>query len=994
MRKNRMRDEVRVMRIRRTVRASLVLLVMVALLLQLIAPAMAEDIFVAGDAPEEAVYEDTAALTEQVPENVFVTGDMGDDIVIPGQEETYEAIPPLPDIPDEIWTEQASESLAVPEQAISMPEASTEPEAAAAAMPQAELAGAQETVPAQQYATRFHLDGQIEVNAGISESAHLPADTQLRFEQVTDEAVLKRYADLAVAAWEEGEAQSLYGLAFRVYFVSASAGGQVWPENQEPLTLSLRFVDIPDSQMTGFEPDMTYKVVLFSDGENKARILSDSTAAISGADGMPEQFTDAAFVAADFDVVLLAAFVEAEEASDSVEAAAQVSDSETDQADGNGASAEEVKTDEADSEGDSQTEEKTEESFEAAEAEEKTEGSVEAVESGEENEESEKTASSDEEDKESEEAAASDKEDKESEETAASDEEDEKSVDTEESKEAAASDEESEEDPFVGTEEADPFVGEKDADSDLAEDAYGPVKRVGSDEDDFGDLEWEQFDDTEWETEDNFFGDEDVPIDEGEGDVAFDTASTLTITMVTLDETGAEVPTNDVFYVGIFRMDEAGNLMLANTGMSEEDQIVDADLVEFAMDGQSTSADQWVQVFLTHDEAGGIIPEFLYVMETDANGNPVDDSFNYSVSYSTDGAMTFADENGQYLTITNQRKGAAEPTAAPSTEMADLSFTLNLVYTDPVTYETVPYTVTDRTFYITFFTDTALTNRAADPIAMQIASGNSWSRTLRMPEHTTYYLAETDAYGNPILQNNGEFTPEFGDFAEPSYEVYLESTSVTSLYLTNVFNNPPAQPAQPTQAPGNTATLSVTKQYYGTQNAPVNSTATFYAGVFLDKDHTQLASSIVANPILTLSLGGSASVTSSTTVYFSDSNPVTLYVMETNASGVPVDSATFNYTFAMSNSSSVDASIAGAITLSAGNNGSIVIRNTEKAGAQITQAPGATLTPGAVTQLTPGATKVGGVPTGDDTPIALYVILLAIAAGLVVIVVLKRRGRK
>jgi cobalamin biosynthesis Mg chelatase CobN len=169
----------------------------------------------------------------------------------------------------------------------------------------------------------------------------------------------------------------------------------------------------------------------------------------------------------------------------------------------------------------------------------------------------------------------------------------------------------------------------------------------------------------------------------------------------------------------------------------------------------------------------------------------------------------------------------------------------------------------------------------------------------------------------------------------------------------------------------------VTKKLVDADGNAAASDETFYAGIFSDPQFTILSDQVSSN-ILELSLNGTSEASATVTAIIPESGTLRLYVTEVDASGTPVSSdADFEYAVSIDGSN---------VKLSEQNTSAVVtITNQQPADTETTDAPEQKQTTGTTTTA---------VKTGDDTPMELYLILLAVSAVILVTAIVIRRRRK
>ncbi len=177
------------------------------------------------------------------------------------------------------------------------------------------------------------------------------------------------------------------------------------------------------------------------------------------------------------------------------------------------------------------------------------------------------------------------------------------------------------------------------------------------------------------------------------------------------------------------------------------------------------------------------------------------------------------------------------------------------------------------------------------------------------------------------------------------------------------------------------ARIKITKKVTDSTGKAKNSTETFYAGVFTDKNCTQLASNVDKN-IVALKMNGASSTTATVTVTdtITAGTDLTYYIAEVDAKGNLVSkSSSFAYTVTVDKSS---------VNLTA-NSRSAEVTITNKAKTTTTVTP--TTTKKTTGTTSSGTTTKASVKTGDETPIASYAELIFAALAVIAICAYRRK---
>jgi len=297
-------------------------------------------------------------------------------------------------------------------------------------------------------------------------------------------------------------------------------------------------------------------------------------------------------------------------------------------------------------------------------------------------------------------------------------------------------------------------------------------------------------------------------------------------------------------------------------------------------------------------------------------------------------------------------------------------------------------------FYVALFEDEGLTSRVSDVKAMEFYGQSSSTVTFsNLKLDTTYYVSETDEFGNML-----DMTEVRGVICMP---MYPETVAITpteqepehEFEFDNVFVEIP-------DGYYYTGRLTVTKEVLRGEE-PYETDEVFYAGVFEDPEHTMLAMDVIP-----LEMDGSSEVSATINNIFIGENVTdtkTYYVCETDEDGIPLDDAEgLEFTVSLDTTE---------ITFGDGQTEhSVVITNTYPeetpspsvtptvTPSEVTGTPAPTTTPAPGGNTPPsshpgGSTPSTGVRTGDDTPIGMFVIILAVAVVVIGGIVVYRKKR-
>ena len=295
-------------------------------------------------------------------------------------------------------------------------------------------------------------------------------------------------------------------------------------------------------------------------------------------------------------------------------------------------------------------------------------------------------------------------------------------------------------------------------------------------------------------------------------------------------------------------------------------------------------------------------------------------------------------------------------------------------------------------FYVTLFSDEAMTQKAADTKMIHFDENQGTSSvTFDQLKRGTYYVAETDAEGKVVAEgtyNNGSYVAQYQ--AGNKVEI-TENGTAAQFQFDNQFLLLPDEYYI-------VKTITINKTVVKKNGEDLKSDETFYAGIFKDEDCTQLADGVSQN-IVPLVMDGESTATAKTEVTVPvGGEEIKLYVTEVTADGTPVAlNDTFEYDVEIND---------GFVTLSeTSEDATVLIINTSRkeepeptaepaqepteAPAEPTQAPQVTQQP------EDRAVTTNGVKTGDDSPLTqLAFMLFAASAAILLIIFLKKKDEK
>lgn len=292
----------------------------------------------------------------------------------------------------------------------------------------------------------------------------------------------------------------------------------------------------------------------------------------------------------------------------------------------------------------------------------------------------------------------------------------------------------------------------------------------------------------------------------------------------------------------------------------------------------------------------------------------------------------------------------------------------------------------DQIFYVALYSDEACEQRVSE--VKEIVFKNNSVSSVKFTDlevNQKYYVAECDAEGK--AQTKGALadgTVYQARFNDGNSVTVTEPNGTQTVYFDNVFVKKP----DGFYEEGN---LTITKKLVGADGNAKKGIETFYAGIFADENHTTLSDKVSQN-IVPLKLNDTSEVSSVIKVGLEDNETTTLYIAETDVNGKPVaGTSDFAYKVSVSATSVVFDSVNTAAT--------VVITNTEPEKEKTTEekeekeepekeTTQKTTTSQKTSQGSSAQTKsvtysTTSPKTGDDTPIALYVVLLLAAAAVI-----------
>ena len=428
------------------------------------------------------------------------------------------------------------------------------------------------------------------------------------------------------------------------------------------------------------------------------------------------------------------------------------------------------------------------------------------------------------------------------------------------------------------------------------------------------------------------------------------------------------------------------------------------------------------------------IGKTYYIAEVDASGAPVDGS---------DGTPFYGDESESSIEINFKNQPGTNDTVSfenwYDTLSDDFYFEGKLRITKKFVDDKGEPIKGNYTFYAGIFVldeDDAYVLADApelvssNVVALHVVDGVSDVQEVTVhltgetPEEAEqqFFVWETDAEGNML------------DVEYDENESPLSSGSINGMHFTVTATDDGLATVMPGKAGKITITnsgeqvdipdnyyfegeLDITKKVLTGTGVETRSDATFYAGIFLDENFKTLApvtgsTPIVSTNVIELKMNNTSSAIGRVKVFLRGKDPSvakqTLYVTETDRNGVPVNRNGFTqngitYRVEVSNMKTE------VVPLGQGTVSKVTIRNQQITPTPTVRATGSGSTgssgsigsttgsssSGTVTSHTSDGTKQSVTAnTGDDTQIALYVGILAIAALAIFFVTLNSRKRK
>lgn len=175
----------------------------------------------------------------------------------------------------------------------------------------------------------------------------------------------------------------------------------------------------------------------------------------------------------------------------------------------------------------------------------------------------------------------------------------------------------------------------------------------------------------------------------------------------------------------------------------------------------------------------------------------------------------------------------------------------------------------DATFYVALCNDEACTERVSEVKAIEFknASASTVSFT-DVQVGKTYYVAECDEEGNALTSGTLAGATFLATFTQGNKATVEQENGSTIIYLTNEFLTIP-------DGFYKEGKLTITKKLLGVDGKAKKGTDKFYAGIFMDKELTELANAdIVSANLVELDLNNASEA--SQTIKFGVANDETL----------------------------------------------------------------------------------------------------------------------
>jgi pilin isopeptide linkage protein len=305
-------------------------------------------------------------------------------------------------------------------------------------------------------------------------------------------------------------------------------------------------------------------------------------------------------------------------------------------------------------------------------------------------------------------------------------------------------------------------------------------------------------------------------------------------------------------------------------------------------------------------------------------------------------------------------------------------------------------------YYVALFEDEACTKRVTSIRTLEFICA-SYADTVfqNLEVGKTYYVSETDKNGTALKDGILETGEIYSAYYSSGQKFTVQKDTTAELSFDNQFLTLP-------QYYYLEGILTITKKVEGADGQPENSNDIFYVGIYSDPSYTQLADNVSEN-VVAISLNGASEASASIFVALPDNGSSTLYVTEIDEAGNPVErDSSFPYQLTVSQSEVT-------LTMLDDYLKDVVLTNREYPETEEETEPETEwitepeTTPETVLETEPqtqpqtspateteaqSETPAKSVKTGDQTPIELYILLLAASAVVILIAEGYRRRRK
>jgi hypothetical protein len=300
----------------------------------------------------------------------------------------------------------------------------------------------------------------------------------------------------------------------------------------------------------------------------------------------------------------------------------------------------------------------------------------------------------------------------------------------------------------------------------------------------------------------------------------------------------------------------------------------------------------------------------------------------------------------------------------------------------------------DQVFYVALYEEPECLNRVSEIMPLEFRMSSSATITFEgLEAGKTYYLGETDADGVNIVSGQLEDGTIFQtDFVQGQAVTASAQAGASTISFMNEFYELPNGFYREGE-------LIITKKLVNADGSKLEANETFYAGIFADPEFTTL-SDLVSSNIVLLELNGTSEVSESVQVAYPVNETIHLYVTEVDENGIPVSqNPDFAYEVTVDGSdvSLTQQNLSASVTIT-----NMIKEEIDKeevdeedrdaeSGTDKKSETDVNTTTDTTAQT---GTAVTSVKTGDDTPMELYVILLAASAILLLLAEVKRRSRR